>query len=203
MGIYFKDLFQAPLNQLSQELCAGSHWLHSPVCISSAFIDCCCSDFFLFGFSFSFNGNVIDSLPTPSGLLYLPSWGTVLAVRTGVLIPPAPWYNTFLAILSSLVTAADCLPRTNSAGWTCGIVTSHSCCTLSCIATRYYCGYFVWRASGMGLYVGMISLLPHLPICCWCWGFSYAPPERLVLNMSSSPHLDELFPEDLKCLGLK
>lgn len=82
------------------------------------------------------------------------------------------------------------------------VVILGSCCTVSCSAARYCCGFFLWRASGMGLYVGLISLLPHLPIC-WCWGFSYALPERLVVNMSSSPHLNELFPEDLKCLGLK
>lgn len=39
------------------------------------------TDFFVFGFSFSFHGDVVGPLPAPSDLLYLLSWGAVLTIR--------------------------------------------------------------------------------------------------------------------------
>lgn len=84
---------------------------------------------------------------------------------------------------------------------TCGTMTLHSCRTQSCSTPAYATDVFYGEFKGWEPHLGIISLLPPLPIC-WCWSFSHSPPEILVLNMSSSPHLNQVFPEDLGYPGL-
>lgn len=152
----------------------------------------------LFGFFFSSNGNSI-ALPTPPDPLYLPSGELFLHQHRGFHFPSSLIHVPCRHVPSS---HSSWLPYTNAADWTCGIAqhVAQRLCILAVLRLVVLQGttmdIFYGELKGWELLMGIISLLPPLPIC-WCWSFSYSHPERLMLNMSSFPHLNQLFPEDL------